>query len=138
MPDPTQGQSGSGAPQTGVAAPGANTTDIVTWLQGIVRQLTAGNANMKLLIAAIAAAFPRISEGSFSFGVAATVVVPAPQVTAVSAIILIPTNAAAATLVGGVKSPYVSARSVGTNFTVSTASGGNAAGTETFGYLMIG
>lgn len=126
------------APQTGVATPGANTTDLVTALQGIIRQLTAGNANSLTLIAAIKAAFPSISNGTFTFGAAATVVVAAPQVTATSQILLIPTDASAATLVGSAKSPYVSARSVGATFTVSTASGGAAAGTETFNYLMVG
>lgn len=124
--------------QTGVATPGANTTDLVTALQGIIRQLTAGNSLSQQLIAAIAAAFPRISNGTFSFTAAATAVVTAPQITATSLIVLIPTNASAATLVGGTKSPYVSARSVGTSFTVSTADATNAAGTETFSYLMVG
>ena len=52
-------------------------------------------------------------------------------------IILWPLNAAAATLVSGANSPYISAVVSGTSFTVSTAGGGAAAGTEIFAYQMV-
>lgn len=123
QPDQTVGQGSS------------SNTDIVTALQGIIRQITAGNA---ALVAAIAAVFPRITPGSVTLGAAATTVVTAPQITATSKITLTPTNAAAATLVGSAKSPYISARSVGVSFTIATASGAAAAGTETFDYLIVG
>jgi len=52
-------------------------------------------------------------------------------------IILWPINASAATLVQGPHSPYVSSIVSGVSFTISTADGGSAAGTELFGYQMI-
>ena len=67
---------------------------------------------------------------------AATTPVTQPAITASSKVLLEPTNAAAATLMGSVKSLYVSALTAGTGFTVATASGGNAAGTETFNYIV--
>jgi len=59
------------------------------------------------------------------------------SVTASSIIFLFPTNAAAGTLVSGTSSPYISARTAGTSFAVDTADAGNAAGTETFNYLIL-
>lgn len=122
----------------GYQPPGQGTaggTDIVTALQGIIRQIANGNANLLTLIAAIEAVFPRIT-GSFTLAAAATTTVTQPAITASSKVLLEPTNAAAATLMGSVKSLYVSALTAGTGFTVATASGGNAAGTETFNYIV--
>lgn len=78
------------------------------------------------------------NTGSFTWnGAAATTVVANAGVQATSQVLLIPTNAAAATLIGSNESPYVSARSVGVSFTLSTAAGTAAAGTETFFYVLI-
>ena len=101
-------------------------TDAVTQLQNIARQLgqwvTAFNG--------------RNTFGSFTLAAAATTVVPQPAVQATSIITLTPTNAAAATLAGSAKALYISAKSPGVSFTVATASGGNAAGTETMSYVV--
>lgn len=75
--------------------------------------------------------------GSFTFTAAASVVVSEPLVTANSFIFLQATNAAAGTLVGAATSPYISARSAGVSFTVSTANAAAAAGGETMNYLLI-
>jgi hypothetical protein len=123
--------------QTGVATPGANTTDLVTALQGIIRQLTAGNSNTQLLVAAIQAAFPQIVKGTFTCAAAASTSVPLTVISSGSRVLLQPANAAAATLIGSVKSLYITV-TAGVGFTVSTANGGNAAGTELFGYLVVG
>lgn len=58
-------------------------------------------------------------------------------ITATSVISLMPTNAAAATLMGAATSLYVSARTAGTSFVVTTANAAAAAGTETFEYEII-
>jgi hypothetical protein len=55
--------------------------------------------------------------------------------TTTSVIELMPTNAAAATLVSGTSSPYVTPGAG--SFTVQTADGGSAAGTETFAYMIL-
>lgn len=75
--------------------------------------------------------------GSFTFAAAATVVVPEPLVTANSFIFLQATNADAGTLVGSNESPYISAKAAGVSFTVATAAGTAAAGTEEFSYLLV-
>ena len=51
-------------------------------------------------------------------------------------ITLIPTNASAALMVSGATSPYVSAVTAWTSFTLATQSAGAAAGTETFAYCL--
>lgn len=143
---PTQGSSSS--------------TDVVTALQGIIRQITAGNAALKsvdtdvttaiedqttalvtqlaALVAAVLAVFPaRIFTGSFTLGAAAATVVANGNVLSTSIILCFPTNAAAGTLIGSAKSLYISAKSVGVSFTVTTASAAAAAGTETFSYIIV-
>src|ERR1700740_3436508 len=89
---------------TGVATPGANTTDLVTVLQGIIRQLAASNVNMQALTAAIQAAFPQIIKGTFTCAVAASTSVSLPAISSGSRVLLQPANAAAGTLMGGTKS----------------------------------
>lgn len=111
---PPGGGSGSGA-------------DIVTQLQGIVNQLSS----------LVTAWQGRMVFGTFTLGAAATTVVPDTAARSNSVMIPFPTNAAAATLMAGVNSLYVSAFSSGTSFTVATAAGGLAAGTETFAYVMF-
>jgi hypothetical protein len=130
-----------GGPAPGQGSSGG--TDIVTQLQGIVRQLSTSNANINTLItsvnaltAAVLATFPRIT-GSFTLAAAASTTVTQTKTAANSVILLIPTDASAATLMGSNKSLYISALTTGASFAVSTASGGNAAGTETFDYIMV-
>jgi hypothetical protein len=106
--------------------PGAGAQDVVTQLRGIVQQLTAW----------VAAFSGRVLTGSFTMGAAASTVVLQPAVKANSIITLTSTNASAGTLVGGAKSPYISAISPGISFTVSTANAAAAAGTETFNYSI--
>ena len=75
--------------------------------------------------------------GSFTMAAAATKTVSNVNVTPYSIIKIIPTNAAAATLMAGASSLYVSAKTHGSGFAVNTANGGNAAGTEVFDYEVI-
>ncbi len=59
------------------------------------------------------------------------------NVRAGSLIYLFPTNAAAGTLMGGVKSLYISAKVANTSFTVTTADANPAGGNETFNYEIV-
>lgn len=104
----------------------AGATDVVVQLRGIIQQLSAWVSAFK----------GRITLGSFTMAAAATTVVPQTAVQSTSNITLTPTNAAAATLVGSAHSPYISAISPGVSFTVATADGGSAAGTEIFKYQI--
>lgn len=113
---------------------GGSLVDINTTLQGNGRNL---NAAIALLIETLEALFLPRSTGSFTLSAAASTVVANTEVTATSLPILIPTNAAAATLMAGAQSLYLSARTAGASFTVSTASGVAAAGTETFSYILV-
>lgn len=94
------------------------------------------NRGMGRLITAILSIFPRIS-GSFTCAATVTTTVTQTGVTAGSKIFLVPTNATAGTLQGSTKHLYISARTVGASFAVSTASAVAAAGTETFDYFII-
>ena len=98
--------------------------------------LKAANQNMSLLIQTLQGIFPR-GFGSFTLAAAATKVVTNTSVQANSIITLMPTNAAAGTLMGSAKSLYVSSITAGTSFTVATASAANAAGTEQFSYAIF-
>lgn len=80
--------------------------------------------------------WPR-TTGSFTLAAAATTVVPQQNVKSTTVIMLTPTNAAAGTLQGSAKCLYVSVKTPGTGFTVATASGVAAAGTETFDYALF-
>ena len=104
----------------------AGVTDVVTQLQGIVRQLTA-------LVQAING---RTAFGTFTMPAAASLTINNTAVKGNSTIQLTPTNAAAGTLMGSAKALYVSSISAGTSFTLSTANAANAAGTETFTYTI--
>jgi hypothetical protein len=98
------------------------------------------NQNISLLIQTLKTVFPQVSSiagGSFTCAASATTTVTETATAANSYIILIPTNAAAGTLMGSTKSLYISARTADTSFAVSTASAASAAGTETFIYLLI-
>lgn len=100
--------------------------DVVTQLKGIAKQLSNW----------VMAFSGRTLTGNFTLAAAASTVVSQTAVEANSVILLAPTNAAAATLIGSAKSLYYS-KQPGTSFTVLTASGASAAGTETFDYLMF-
>lgn len=102
----------------------------------LVTTLKIANQNMSQLIQAINAIFPRVT-GTFTMAAAATTVVAQPNVTANCVILLQPANAAAATMVGSNKSPYISATTAGASFTIATASSAAAAGTETFLYSIV-
>lgn len=114
------GGNGGTPPQT------AGVTDVVTQLQGIVRQLTA-------LVQVISG---RVTSGTFTMTATATLVITNPAVRAQSSIYLQANNAAAATLMGSNKSLYISTKVAGASFTVATASGVAAAGTELFSYTI--
>jgi hypothetical protein len=75
-------------------------------------------------------------RGWFTAAAAASTTISSKRVTSTCQIRLEPTNAAAATLMSGAKSFYVSARNVGVSIVLSTADGNNAAGTETFNYMI--
>lgn len=102
----------------------------------IVNAIAALNKNVSALVLAINTVFPRIT-GSFTLAAAASTTVTQPAIAANSIILLIPTNAAAATLMGSAKSLFISARTAGASFAVSTASAAVAAGTETFSYVVV-
>ena len=104
----------------------AGGTDVVTQLQGIVRQLAAW----------VKAFSGRQTFGSFTLAAAATTTIAQTAVQSNSYIALTATNAAAANLIRGVHAPYLSAISPGMSFTIATAVGGSAVGTETFSYLI--
>lgn len=107
----------------------ASLTDVVTQLQGVVRQISS-------LITTVTAIFPRIT-GSFTLAAAATTTVVQTGIKANSTVLLTPTNAAAATLMGSAKALYISALAAGASFTVATANTVAAAGTETFSYVVV-
>jgi hypothetical protein len=107
---------------------GASLDDVVTKQAAMISQLSA-------IYTALNGMFR--NTGTFTMGAAATTVVTNAGIAANSQVVFIPTNAAAATLMGSTKSLYVSARSVGVSFTAATASGVAAAGTETFLYYVL-
>lgn len=104
----------------------AGATDIVTQLQGIVRQL----------VSLTNAVTGRVVFGTFTMPVAATLTITQPGIQSNSVVSINPTNASASTLQGSAKALYVSAIVAGTSFTLSTANATNAAGTETFSYTI--
>ena len=94
-----------------------------------------GNRQLGQLIQVLSNIFPR-TFGTFTLAAAATTVVPQPAVKANSLIVLTAANASAGTLQGSAKHLYISAISPGVSFTVATAAGTNAAGTEIFSYAI--
>lgn len=77
-----------------------------------------------------------LATGSFTMDSGSTKAISCAYIATTSHVFLFPTNAAAATLQSGVTSLYVSAKTAATSFTVTTANAGNAAGTETFDYVV--
>ena len=102
--------------------------DLVQAAQGILQ--TLGKINQSL------GAMTRLSAGTFTMAAAASKVVSDTNVASNSIITLTPTNAAAGTLQQSTETLYISSISPGVSFTVATADGGSAAGTETFSYLI--
>jgi len=100
--------------------------DVVTALQGIIRHLSAW----------VQAFQGRVTTGSFTMPAAATATIAQPAVLATSEISLQAVNASAATLTGSSKSLYILSKSPGVSFTVKTGDATNAAGTESFTYLI--
>lgn len=105
-------------------------------LSNVNSTLQAANQNMSQLITTIQSIFPR-TFGTFTMTAAATTTVTQTAIQSTSYVVLIPTNSAAATLIGSAKSPYISAKTVGSSFVVSTANGVAAAGTEQFAYFLL-
>lgn len=106
----------------------ANTSEIVT-------ALVSSNRISSEILKTLQQLFPRVS-GSFTMSATDSQSVSEANVAGNSIIQLIPTNASAAVLQGSNECLYVSAISPGVSFTVSTGAGTNAAGTETFAYLI--
>ena len=103
-----------------------------------VNQLRGINQNLAELTSQFGAMFAlNAFSGTFTAANAATTTVTDANVTATSAIFIFPTNAAGGTLMGSAKSFYLSARTAGTSFTVTTADANSAAGTETFVYIIV-
>lgn len=114
------------AQQGGVTAPG-QAADVASKLQ-------IGNQILAQLVDIFSNLFPR-SMGTFTMAAAATKVITDGNVTTASKIVLSPTNAAAGTLQGSNECLYYTPASG--SFTVATAAGTAAAGTETFDYLVF-
>lgn len=99
---------------------------IVTYLASLVDYVGQ-------LVDVLEAALPRVL-GSFTMTASATLAVPAPTITANADVSIQARNATAASLQAGAKALYVSTITAGVGFTVATADGTNAAGTELFSY----
>lgn len=97
-------------------------------------QMQGANQNLGALVAVLKNAFIGNIRGTFTMPGAATITVTNANVTNLSYIYLTPLNAAAGTLQGSAKCLYTAA--LNGSFTAKTASGGNAAGTEIFGYTV--
>lgn len=80
--------------------------------------------------------WPR-TTGTFTLAAAATTTVTQPNMKSTSIVVMTATNASAATLMGSAKALYVSSKTPGSGFVVSTANAVAAAGTETFDYALF-
>lgn len=80
---------------------------------------------------------PPTTRGSFTCAANKDTTVTQPNVKSTSVITLTPTNAAAGTLQGAATCLYVSAKTAGASFKVTTANAAAAAGTETFDYVVV-
>lgn len=80
---------------------------------------------------------PSVTAKTFTATAAASTVVADTEVQANSHIVVTATNIAGANLMAGAKTFYVSARNAGVSFTLSTADGTSAAGTENFTYRVL-
>jgi len=105
-------------------------------LDDVVTVLKTSNQNMSQLITTVESVLSR-SFGTFTMDASATKVVADTTIASSSVVLLMPTNAAAGTLQGSTKCLYVSTLTDGASFTVETASGVAAVGTETFSYCVF-
>lgn len=109
----------------------ANQDDMLAQANGL-------NANLAKIASVLQTRFALAAyTGTFALAAAPTTTVTDANVKASSIIWPVPTNAAAATLMGSAKSLYVSARNAGTSFVVATADGTAAAGGQTFAYVIL-
>lgn len=76
------------------------------------------------------------ASGTFTLTAAATNTIPEPKTQSTSLIELTPLNASAATLMGSNKALYISSRTTGASFAVTTASGAAPASGEQFQYTL--
>ena len=107
----------------------AQSTQMLSLVQNAVSNLGA------IQRALVNAFVGNASVGNFTMASAATKTVTDGNVKAASLVIPFALNAAAATLMGSAKALYTTAGAG--SFTAATASGGAAAGTEQFGYLVL-
>lgn len=105
-------------------------------LSEINSQLKFSNQNLSRLIETIAAIFPRVASSFVFPNGASSVTVAQTSIQSSDNVVLIPTNAVAATMIGSTKSPWVSTFNPGASFVVSTATG-TTTGTGTFNYLIF-
>jgi len=111
----------------------------------LVATLKSGNQNMSQLIVAVNALGPylqtilgvSITVGTFTCAANTNTTVTNTAVTASSYIFWTPTNAAGGTLEGSTRKLYLSLRTAGASFRVTTASGVAAGGSETFLYIIV-
>lgn len=104
-----------------------NQADIVTVQQSGVKYLGA-------IVQALLSVFPRLAS-TFTLAAAASTAVANTGVIVGTIVVPFPANAAAATLQSGANAIYVASVTPGVGFTVTTASGAAAAGTEIFNYV---
>jgi hypothetical protein len=121
----------------GLGQGSASISDVVTKLDGVVRNLASNGTTLTSILTTLQTAIPT-ATGTFTLSAAASTIVNQPLAQANS---YIPTptatNATAATLMGSAKYLYISSINPGVSFTVTTGSGGAAAGTETFKYAVF-
>jgi exosome complex RNA-binding protein Rrp4 len=103
--------------------------------QDLVSKLGSIVVYLGQVVSSLQSMLPRIT-GTFTMAAAATKTVTDARINANGVVWVQATNAAAGTLQGSAKSLFVSNVASG-SFTVETASGGNAVGTETFSYTAF-
>jgi hypothetical protein len=111
-----------------IASTGTNPTGALVIDAVRVLPLALAGTAAGMLAGADQQKLDRINSGTFTMAGAASKTVTDANVTASSIIVLQATNAAAGTLQGSAKALYISAKTAGTSFAVTTASGVAAAG----------
>jgi hypothetical protein len=129
---------------TGNQGYGVQTDSTVTKLRLIGNNLSgnlyggttlADQASSRLVQSNQGMTYPQGAD--FTLAAAASTTINNNLITGLSIIVLTPVNASAGVLQGSAKAIYVSGRTAGTSFTVSTANGVAAAGTEIFSYYIL-
>ena len=114
-----------------------NAMQMARYLETIATNTGNGVLQMGQLILAIQTILPFSgSFGTLTLSAASTTTVTNSSVATNSIIIWVPTSAAAAAFNTAATALYLSARTAGTSFALTTANGGSAAGTETFIYIL--